>query len=39
VVPARAGIAGNHVRYVLAFSLAAVGVGFLIVYLSYFGGH
>jgi len=38
-VRARAGVTGNHVRYVLAFSLAAVVVAFLIVYLIYFGGH
>jgi hypothetical protein len=37
-VRARAGVTGNHVRYVLAFSLAAVVVAFLIVYLVYFGG-
>ena len=40
VVPAvRARVTGNHVRYVLAFSFAAVVVAFLIVYLIYFGGH
>jgi hypothetical protein len=38
-VRARAGVTGDHVRYVLAFSLAAVVVAFLIVYLIYFGGH
>jgi hypothetical protein len=38
-VQARAGVTGNHVRYVLAFGRAAVVVAFLIVYLIYFGGH
>jgi hypothetical protein len=32
---ARAGVTGNHVRYVLAFSTAAVIIAFLIVYLVY----
>ena len=32
---ARAGITGNHVRYVLAFSTAAVIIAFLIVYFVY----
>ena len=40
VVPtprARQGVTGHNVRYVLGFGLAAVIVGFLIVYLIYFG--
>jgi hypothetical protein len=32
---ARAGVTGNHVRYVLAFGTAAVIIAFLIVYLVY----
>jgi hypothetical protein len=32
---ARAGVTGHNVRYVLAFSLLAVVVAFLIVYLVY----
>jgi hypothetical protein len=39
VVPAekaRAGVIGNNVRYVLAFSLAAVIGAFVIVYVVYF---
>jgi hypothetical protein len=40
VVPtprARQGVTGHNVRYVLGFGLAAVIVGFLVVYLAYFG--
>ena len=33
---ARAGVTGHNVRYVLAFSLVAVVIAFLIVYLVYF---
>jgi hypothetical protein len=33
---ARAGVTGHNVRYVLSFSLIAVVVAFLIVYLVYF---
>jgi hypothetical protein len=32
---ARAGVTGHNVRYVLAVGLAAVIVGFIIVYLAY----
>jgi hypothetical protein len=35
-VRARAGVTGNNVRYVLAFSLAAVIIAFAIVYFIYF---
>jgi hypothetical protein len=34
---ARQGVTGHNVRYVLGFGLAAVIVGFLIVYWVYFG--
>jgi hypothetical protein len=40
VVPApraRQGVTGHNVRYVLGFGLAAVIIGFLVVYLIYFG--
>jgi hypothetical protein len=34
---ARQGVTGHHVRYVLAFGLAAVVVVFAAIYLIYFG--
>ena len=34
---ARQGITGHHVRYVLAFGIAAVVIAFVIVYTIYFG--
>jgi len=40
VVPtprARQGVTGHNVRYVLGFGLAAVIVGFMVVYWAYFG--
>ena len=40
VVPApraRQGVTGHNVRYVLGFSIAAIVIAFIIVYLIYFG--
>jgi hypothetical protein len=34
---ARQGVTGHNVRYVLGFSLAAVVVAFMIIYLLFFG--
>jgi hypothetical protein len=36
---ARQGVTGHNVRYVLGFSLAAVIVAFIIIYLLFFGSH
>ena len=36
---ARQGVTGHNVRYVLGFSLAAVVVAFIIIYLLFFGSH
>jgi len=34
---ARAGVTGHNVRYVLAFSLSGLIVGFVIIYFLFFG--
>jgi hypothetical protein len=36
---ARQGVTGHNVRYVLGFSLAAVVIAFIIIYLLFFGSH
>jgi hypothetical protein len=36
---ARQGVTGHNVRYVLGFSLAAVVIAFVIIYLLFFGSH
>jgi hypothetical protein len=36
---ARQGVTGHNVRYVLGFSLAAVILAFVIIYLLFFGPH
>jgi len=36
---ARQGVTGHNVRYVLGFSLAAVVIAFIVIYLLFFGFH